>query len=63
MLSFIRKYGTYIIKPGIYEAVMAFFDGTPLFPAINCTAVTIIPKINNASSVKDFRPIACCTVL
>lgn len=42
---------------------MDFFDGNQFHNAINCTAVTIIPKIKNATYVKDYRPIACCTVL
>ncbi|XP_048493464.1 uncharacterized protein LOC125494011 [Beta vulgaris subsp. vulgaris] len=34
-----------------------------LLPEINCTLVTLIPKIPNLSLVKDFRLIAYCTKL
>jgi len=30
---------------------------------INCTYVTLLPKEANATSVKHFRPIACCSVI
>ncbi|XP_021764051.1 uncharacterized protein LOC110728715 [Chenopodium quinoa] len=29
----------------------------------NCTTITLVPKIPNASHVRDFRPIACCIVV
>ncbi|CAN4104521.1 unnamed protein product [Withania somnifera] len=34
-----------------------------MFNAINCTIVTLVPKIQNSSSIKEFRPISCCTML
>lgn len=30
---------------------------------VNCTSVTLVPKISNPCRIKDFRPIACCSVL
>lgn len=32
-----------------------------MLPAINTTAITLVPKIPNPTKVKDYRPIACCT--
>ncbi|XP_075076562.1 uncharacterized protein LOC142163201 [Nicotiana tabacum] len=31
--------------------------------AINCTTVTLLPKITNHTNIKDYRPIFCCTIL
>ncbi|XP_056698108.1 uncharacterized protein [Spinacia oleracea] len=52
-----------IVKADIYNAIREFFDTGVLLKPINNTAVTLIPKIQNASTVKDFRPIACCYVV
>lgn len=52
-----------IIGSSITVAVQDFFTHLQLPQQVNCTYVTLIPKIPNASYVKEFRPIACCTVL
>ncbi|XP_056698440.1 uncharacterized protein [Spinacia oleracea] len=52
-----------IVKADIYNAVREFFDTGVLPKPINNTVVTLIPKIQNASNVKDSRPIACCSVV
>ncbi|XP_019260146.1 PREDICTED: uncharacterized protein LOC109238165 [Nicotiana attenuata] len=52
-----------IIKDEITEAVLKFFATGKLFRAINCTAITLVSKVNKPKSVKEFRPIACCTVV
>lgn len=51
------------IKSDIYVAMKDFFATGYLAKEINCTSVTLVPKVPNPSSVKDFRPIACCSVL
>ena len=43
--------------------MLQFFDSGILLPDINCTLVTLVPKVHHPSLVKDFRPIVCCTVL
>lgn len=57
------KKAWHLIKGDIYSAVLQFFDTGVLCPSINCTSITLVPKVANASYVKFFRPIACCTVL
>ncbi|XP_021747410.1 uncharacterized protein LOC110713262 [Chenopodium quinoa] len=40
-----------------------FFDTGIMQRHWNCTTITLVPKVSNSSYVKEFRPIACCTVL
>lgn len=40
-----------------------FFVTGRMLRAINCTTLTILPKVPNPSTIKDYRPIVCCTVL
>lgn len=41
---------------------MAFTTGT-MYRVINYITVTLIPKIANPSTFKDYKPIACCAIL
>ena len=44
-------------------AVHNFFYRGHLLKELNHTLISLLPKIPNASSVSDFRPIACCNVI
>ncbi|CAO2816302.1 unnamed protein product [Amaranthus hypochondriacus] len=52
-----------IIKEDLITAIQDFFSNNAMFPPLNCTSVTLIPKVTNACKVGDFRSIACCTVI
>lgn len=52
-----------VIGGEVVAAVQQFFSNGKLPKQINLTLVTLIPKCQNAHVVKDFRPIACCSVL
>ena len=52
-----------MIKADIIAAVQEFFRIRKMFKPINCTAVTLLPKTTNPITIRDFRPITCCTVL
>lgn len=52
-----------VIKEDIIAAVQEFLCTGEMFKPINCTAVTLLPKTGNPITIRDFKPIACCTVL
>ena len=52
-----------LVKHDVYEAVLHFFDTEVLVNQWNCSSLTLVPKVQNPSYVKDYRPIACCSVL
>lgn len=53
----------HIIGEDVIHAVQQFFSIGDLPKEVNMALITLIPKYDNASVVKDFKPIACCTVL
>ncbi|XP_021767732.1 uncharacterized protein LOC110732122 [Chenopodium quinoa] len=61
--SFFFKRAWHIVKDDIYASVIDFFNNGTLPKQWNCTTITLVPKVLSASHVKDFRPIACCTVV
>ncbi|KAJ9566105.1 hypothetical protein OSB04_002071 [Centaurea solstitialis] len=52
-----------IVGNDIIVAIHNFFYRGRLAKQLNHTLLCMLPKKPNASSVTDFRPIACCTVL
>ncbi|KAH0776289.1 hypothetical protein KY290_007700 [Solanum tuberosum] len=52
-----------VIKEDIIHATKDFFSSGVMLKAINCTSITLVPKIPNPSTVKEYRPIASSTVL
>lgn len=52
-----------IIKKDVIVTVIDFFNHDKMYRAINCTLVTLIPKSSVARTVKDYRPISCCTTI
>ncbi|KAJ9561655.1 hypothetical protein OSB04_006815 [Centaurea solstitialis] len=52
-----------IIGTDVTIAIHNFFYRSHLAGELNHTLLCLLPKSPNASSVADFRPIACCTVL
>lgn len=52
-----------IVGTDFLMAVKSFFRFGFLPKGINSTILALIPKKNNAQTMKDFRPISCCHVL
>ncbi|XP_074288785.1 uncharacterized protein LOC141613942 [Silene latifolia] len=52
-----------LIGKDFYAAVVDFFNTSQLLQQINATNITLIPKCDRPTSVKQFRPIACCNMI
>ena len=42
---------------------MIFFATGRLLKSINSTAISLVPKVENPSNLREFRPISCCNTL
>jgi hypothetical protein len=45
------------------KAILHFLNGGELPAKLNDTAITLIPKVRNPQSIKQYRPISLCNVL
>ncbi|XP_058763491.1 uncharacterized protein LOC131636928 [Vicia villosa] len=52
-----------IIRVDVIEAMQEFFRTSKMHKAVNCSFITLIPKSSEARTVKDMRPISCCTTI
>lgn len=52
-----------VLGPEICCAVLEFFSSGTLLKQWNATSLVLIPKIQNASRVTDFRPISCLNTI
>lgn len=52
-----------IVKYDIYDAVLDFFARRASSASWNMNSITLIPNHPQASQVKDFGPISCCSVV
>ena len=46
-----------------FEAIHYFFQTGVLSSAFNSTIIALVPKCPNPSSIREFRPISCCTII
>nr|XP_009588271.1 uncharacterized protein LOC104085855 [Nicotiana tomentosiformis] len=59
---FFRK-SWHIIGEEVTQVVINFFETLQMFKPINCTSITLIPKVRNPDNIKEYRPVSCCTTL
>ncbi|KAG5594737.1 hypothetical protein H5410_035969 [Solanum commersonii] len=57
---FLKK-AWHIIKEDVIGVVQYFFITWKIYRNINCTAVTLVPKVSSPMNIKEYIPIACCT--
>ncbi|XP_039000858.1 uncharacterized protein LOC120126869 [Hibiscus syriacus] len=57
------KHSWSVIGDDFVDAVKYFFQESHIHPAFNSTIIVLIPKTQNPSTVRDFRPISCCFVV
>jgi hypothetical protein len=48
----------HIIRNDIYELCLDFFNGVGDLQAINSSFITLVPKVNSATRINDFRHIS-----
>lgn len=51
-----------ILKQDVLLAVKEFCESGRLLKSFSCTVITLITKVAKPSYVRDYRPIACCTI-
>nr|XP_009609757.1 uncharacterized protein LOC104103545 [Nicotiana tomentosiformis] len=56
--SYFFKKTWHILGDEVTAAVMEFFENAEICKAINCTTITLIPKVKNPTSIKEFMPIS-----
>lgn len=52
-----------VVGEDITKAVLKFFSLGCMHEPVNCTTITLIPKVKNPTRVSEFRPISCCIIL
>ncbi|KAH0698461.1 hypothetical protein KY284_012676 [Solanum tuberosum] len=52
-----------IIQSDIIAAITNFLNNSKLYKPVNCAIVSLVPKVSKPVTVKEFRPIACCSVI
>lgn len=52
-----------LIGKEVIAAVKRFFNTGKIHEAINCPSITLVPKKVKPSTVREYRPITCCTIL
>lgn len=61
--TFFFKKAWPIIGEDVINETKQLFATTDIYKPINCTSMTLIPKVKIPSSVKEYKPISCCTVM
>ena len=53
----------HVVGEDVIAAVRSFFESGSLLKEMNHISITLVPKVPNPSTWKDFRPISCCNLV
>nr|XP_027081023.1 uncharacterized protein LOC113703745 [Coffea arabica] len=60
--NFFQKFWN-ILKTDVIQAITSFFHSGHMLKAVNHTIISLIPKVENPTDIKQFRPISLCNVI
>lgn len=52
-----------VVKPDFLSDALSFLNNGILSPKANLTIIVLIPKIERATRLQEYRPISLCTIL
>lgn len=58
---FIRNWG--LVGNEVCQDILDFFETWKLMRALNCTFITLVPKVASPTQIKDYRLIVYCMTL
>ena len=61
--SLLFKRAWSIVGSEVSATVIDFFSSGCMLREINCTIISLVPKVPNLSSMHDYRPISCCNTI
>ena len=61
-LLFFQKFW-HVVKPDLIAAIRSFFHSSNMPKSWNHTVISLIPKIQNPTNLKSYRPINLCNVV
>ncbi|XP_058783262.1 uncharacterized protein LOC131657933 [Vicia villosa] len=59
--SFFFKESWQVVKYDVMAAMHEFYQTGRMHKGLNCSLITLIPKTNEAKTIKDWRPVSCCS--
>lgn len=51
-----------MVGEDVTEAIKEFFQNKKILKQINATTIVLLPKKENPNYIKDYCPLACCSV-
>lgn len=50
-------------KTNVVQAIHDFFGKDKLYSVVNSSLVTLTPKYDSTTTIKDYKPISCCSII